>query len=107
LRRSVCLDSLHSPRSPIKTRVYKVVGLPESEVDERIAPIYKNYANPTTSLLAVPGTLKCILRARTATEVDAEALLTELAIRSNWFWGTMSSRHAGNPWKKSSAFIWP
>ena len=67
-----------SSRAPIKTRVYKIVGLPESEVDERIAPIYRNYANPTTSLLAVPGTIEVHLRARAATKAEADALLTEL-----------------------------
>ena len=30
----------------IRTRVYKVVGLPESEVDHRIAPLYRPYQNP-------------------------------------------------------------
>jgi len=64
--------------SPIKTRVYKVVGLPESEVDELIAPIYKDYTNPTTSLLAVPGIIEVHLRARAATEAEADTLLSEL-----------------------------
>ena len=75
-----CLPRLTplSSAAPIKTRVYKIVGLPESEVDERIAPIYKEYANPTTSLLAVPGTIEVHLRARAATEAQANALLTEL-----------------------------
>jgi nicotinamide-nucleotide amidase len=77
---SECLPRLSrlSSGSPIKTRVYKVVGLPESEVDELIAPIYKDYTNPTTSLLAVPGTIEVHLRARAATEAEAEALLSEL-----------------------------
>ena len=75
-----CLPRLAplSSAAPIKTRVYKVVGLPESEVDERIAPIYRDYVNPTTSLLAVPGTIEVHLRARAATEAQADALLTEL-----------------------------
>ena len=77
---SECLPRLSrlSSGSPIKTRVYKVVGLPESEVDELIAPIYKDYTNPTTSLLAVPGTIEVHLRARAATEAEAVALLSEL-----------------------------
>jgi nicotinamide-nucleotide amidase len=77
---SECLPRLArlASGSPIKTRVYKVVGLPESEVDELIAPIYKDYSNPTTSLLAVPGVIEVHLRARAATEAEADALLSEL-----------------------------
>ncbi len=62
----------------IKTRVYKVVGLPESEVDQLIAPIYRSYSNPATTILASLGTIEVHLRARAATEKDAEALLAEL-----------------------------
>src|SRR5208282_6928031 len=64
--------------APIKTRVYKVVGLPESEVDQRIAPLYSAYQNPTTTILASLGTIEVHLRARAATEEEAEARLAEL-----------------------------
>ncbi len=62
----------------IQTRVYKVVGLPESEVDERIAPIYKPYKNPVTTILATPGAIEVHLRARAASEAKADSLLGEL-----------------------------
>ena len=62
----------------IRTRVYKIVGLPESEVDRRIAPIYTAYSNPTTTILAKLGLIEVHLRARSATEEDAEALLNEV-----------------------------
>jgi len=62
----------------IKTRVYKVVGLPESEVDKRAAAIYQSYANPTTTILAKPGGIEIHLRARAATDQEAEARLAEL-----------------------------
>jgi nicotinamide-nucleotide amidase len=62
----------------IKTRVYKVVGLPESEVDKRAAAIYGAYQNPTTTILAKPGAIEIHLRARAATDQEAEARLTEL-----------------------------
>jgi nicotinamide-nucleotide amidase len=62
----------------IKTRVYKVVGLPESEVDKRVATICRAYQNPTTTLLAKPGGIEIHLRARAATEQEAEARLAEL-----------------------------
>ncbi len=67
-----------APKERIRTRVLKVVGLPESEVDERIAPIYKAYKNPATTLLATPGAIEVHLRARAATDAEAEALLAEL-----------------------------
>ena len=62
----------------IKTRVYKVVGLPESEVDQIIAPFYTSYQNPVTTILASLGSIEVHLRARAATEQEAEARLTEL-----------------------------
>ena len=62
----------------IKTRVYKVVGLPESEVDKRAAAVYKAYTNPSTTILAKPGAIEIHLRARAASDEEAEALLTEL-----------------------------
>ena len=62
----------------IHGRTYKVVGLPESEVDQRIAPVYKEYQNPVTTILATPGGIEVRLRARAASDEEAEALLSEL-----------------------------
>jgi nicotinamide-nucleotide amidase len=62
----------------IKARVYKVVGLPESELDNRVAAIYGAYQNPTTTILAKPGGIEIHLRARAATDQEAEAKLAEL-----------------------------
>jgi nicotinamide-nucleotide amidase len=62
----------------IKTRVYKVVGLPESEVDQQIAPITRGYQNPATTILASLGTIEVRLRAHAATANQAEALLSEV-----------------------------
>jgi nicotinamide-nucleotide amidase len=67
-----------STEQRIKTRVYKVVGLPESEVDKRAAEIYGAYQNPTTTILAKPGAIEIHLRARAATDQEAEARLAEL-----------------------------
>jgi nicotinamide-nucleotide amidase len=65
----------------IKSRVYKVVGLPESEVDKRASAIYKAYENPSTTILAKPGGIELHLRARAATDQEAEAKLAELGDR--------------------------
>jgi competence/damage-inducible protein CinA-like protein len=80
---STCLPRLARSRGRpagelILTRVYKTVGLPESEVDQRIAPIYTQYKNPSTTILATPGVIEVHLRARAPNEAEAEALLSEL-----------------------------
>ena len=62
----------------IKTRIYKVVGLPESEVDQLIAPLYLPCTNPSTTILAAPGSIEVHLQARAASDQEAEALLAEL-----------------------------
>ncbi len=62
----------------IRTRVYKIMGLPESEVDQRVAPIYTQYSNPVTTILAVQGTIELHLRAKAPTEEEAEAMLAEV-----------------------------
>ncbi len=62
----------------IRTRTYKVVGLPESEVDRRIAPAFKQYTNPETTILSVLGTIEVHLRAHGSNDAEADALLTEL-----------------------------
>lgn len=77
---SACLPRLAplAPGDRLRSRVYKVVGLPESEVDERIAPIYKTYENPGTTILASPGAIEIHLRARAASDEEADGLLNEL-----------------------------
>ncbi len=78
---SACLPRL-APRTSgnrIRTRVLKVIGLPESEVDQRIAPIYKTYANPATTILAVSGAIEIHLRAHAANAEEADRLLGVLA----------------------------
>jgi nicotinamide-nucleotide amidase len=67
-----------SPGQRIRTRVYKVVGLPESEVDKRAAAVYKAFENPTTAILAKPGAIEIHLRARAPSDAEADALLAEL-----------------------------
>jgi len=65
----------------LRSRVYKTVGLAESEVDQRIAPVYKNYQNPRTTILATPGVIEVHLQARAANDVVANELLDQLGDR--------------------------
>jgi nicotinamide-nucleotide amidase len=77
---SACLPRLArvAAGERLRSRVYKAVGLPESEVDQRIAPIYKTYQNPRTTILATPGAIEVHLRARAASDAEADGLLNEL-----------------------------
>jgi nicotinamide-nucleotide amidase len=43
-----------------------------------IAPVYKKYENPVTTILAAAGDIQIHLRARCSTEAEAEALLAEV-----------------------------
>ncbi|HVA01704.1 MAG TPA: competence/damage-inducible protein A [Terriglobia bacterium] len=63
----------------IRTRVLMVMGLPESEVDARIAPLYKPYQNPVTTILSTSGAIEVHLRAHAPSEEEAEGLLTEVS----------------------------
>jgi nicotinamide-nucleotide amidase len=66
------------PRQVIRTLVLRVTGMPESDLDQLIAPVYKKYENPVTTILAAAGDLQIHLRARCSTEGEAAALLVEV-----------------------------
>ena len=78
-----CLPRLEKllPPQVIRTRFYRVAGMGESDLDQLIAPIYKPFANPVTTILAGPGDIQIHLRARAENEVEAEALLMQVAPR--------------------------
>ena len=60
-------------------RVMKTTGLGESALDQKIAPIYGQYSNPSTTILAKPGEVEIHLTAKSDTTAAAVALLDELA----------------------------
>src|ERR1041384_2064685 len=60
-------------------RVLRVVGLGESAVDERIAPVYTQYQNPQTTILFNRSEIEIHLTATAKTEQEAELLLDGLA----------------------------
>ncbi len=66
------------PRQIIRTLCLRVTGMGESDLDQLIAPIYKKYANPATTILAAGGDLQIHLRARCTTAGEAEMLLAEV-----------------------------
>jgi nicotinamide-nucleotide amidase len=67
------------PRQVIRTLVFRVAGMAESDLDQTIAPVYTKYENPVTTILAGEGDIQVHLRARTASEAEAAALLAEVA----------------------------
>ena len=75
-----CLPRLEKllPVQVIRTRFYRTVGLPESDLDQMIAPVYTRYTNPSTTILAVSGEIHVHLRARCATAEQADAILDDV-----------------------------
>lgn len=66
------------PPQVIKTRVFRITGMGESDLDALVAPVYTKYANPTTTVLSAPGDLSVTLFARSSSEAEADALLKEV-----------------------------
>ena len=75
-----CLPRLArlAPKQAIRTAFLRVTGMPESDLDALISPVYKKYQNPVTTILAANGDLQVHLRARCDTEAEADALLAEV-----------------------------
>jgi len=76
-----CLPRLERvvPKQVIRTFLFRVTGMPESDLDQTISPVYKKYENPVTTILAGDGDLQVHLRAHGSNESDVMALLTEVA----------------------------
>ena len=67
------------PPQVIRTRLYRVAGMGESDLDALIAPVYTKVANPVTTILAGMGDIQVHLRARAGTAEEADALLEAVA----------------------------
>jgi nicotinamide-nucleotide amidase len=76
-----CIPRLRSrvPVQHIATRTLKMAMIPESQVDARVAPIYKTYTDVETTILAGGGEIQLHLRCRKDSQADAEARVEELA----------------------------
>ena len=75
-----CLPRLMllAPKQAIRTAFLRVTGMPESDLDALISPVYTKYPNVATTILAANGDLQVHLRVRCDTEAEAEALLAEV-----------------------------
>jgi nicotinamide-nucleotide amidase len=66
------------PPLALATLTLRLTGMGESDLDALIAPIYKQYENPVTTILAKPGDLTIHLRAQTKTQEESDRLVAEL-----------------------------
>jgi nicotinamide-nucleotide amidase len=75
-----CLPRLRRivPAQMIRTLLLRVTGITESDLDQLISPVYKEYLNPVTTILAGSNDIQIHLRARCANLEEAEALLAEV-----------------------------
>ena len=76
-----CIPRLRErlPRQFIATRVLKVAMMPESECDQRVAPIYQRFTDVQTTILAGAGEIQLRLTARADSQEAAQARVDELA----------------------------
>jgi len=76
-----CMSRLRAKVPPlhIAIRVLKIAMMPESQVDARVAPIYKTYSDVQTTILAGAGEIQLHLRCRKEAQASAEARVEELA----------------------------
>jgi nicotinamide-nucleotide amidase len=76
-----CLPRLRArvPAQHIASRILKMAMIPESQVDARVAPIYKTYTDVETTILAGAGEIQLHLRCRKDSLAEAEARVEELA----------------------------
>jgi nicotinamide-nucleotide amidase len=78
-----CLPRLSQvlPAQAIRILQLRCVGIPESDLDQLISPVYMQYPSLATTILAVSGEIHVHLRARCSTAHEAEALIAEVGGR--------------------------
>jgi nicotinamide-nucleotide amidase len=78
-----CLPRLRAriPEQHIATRSLRMALMPESQVDARVAPIYKTYSDIETTILAGGGEIQLHFRCRKDTQAEAEARVEELSTK--------------------------
>jgi nicotinamide-nucleotide amidase len=69
------------PPHVIRVRTFRITGIGESDLDALIAPVYKKYTNPITTILSSPGDLSVYLRAQADTVQQADTLLRDIGDR--------------------------
>jgi nicotinamide-nucleotide amidase len=62
----------------LETRVLKIASMSESDVDQAVAPLYKTFTNPRTTILSAPGQVELHLTASGSSAVEAGERLEAL-----------------------------
>src|SRR5258705_10599581 len=62
-------------------REMRVAGVGESDVDQRIAPVYMRHDDVTTTILAAPGEIQIHLRTWSTDQAATQGLLQPIAGR--------------------------
>jgi nicotinamide-nucleotide amidase len=80
---SECLPRLREvlPARFIAKRILKAAMIPESQADKLLAPIYTQYTDVETTILAHAGDIQLTLLCSKASELEAQARVDELASR--------------------------
>ena len=65
----------------LRTRILKIAAMGESDVEQIVAPIYKTFTNPRTTILGGPGQVELHLTAEGASADEAAARVEELAAK--------------------------
>lgn len=79
LEHCVPLWRAHFPLRVLRTFTFRIAGLGESEVDDRVAPIYSKVTNPETTILASAGDITLQFRATADSEEEALRMNAALA----------------------------
>jgi nicotinamide-nucleotide amidase len=85
------------PKQHIQTLVLRIAGMSESDLDQTIAPVYKKYENPVTTVLAHAGDIQVHLRARCSTGLEATTLLAEVGGQIDLLLGERIYSRNGDP----------
>lgn len=73
------LPEVRSKGRVIRRRVLKIAAMPESLVDEIVAPLYTRVENPRTTILGAPGQIELHLVGEGTTAEEAEEHIESLA----------------------------
>lgn len=79
----------------MRTRMLRVSGMGESQVDSLISPIYTRYTNPVTTILFNNTEVELHFTASAPTDGEAEALLDELSFKVEEALGENVFSHRG------------
>ena len=97
-----CLERLRAklPHVHIATRELKITGLGESQVDARVAPIYKRYSDVETTILAGAGEIQLHLKTRSHSLEAAQERVDELAGKIEEEMGDLVFSDNGDPMER-------